>query len=1105
MYFLTKTPLGQFTTYIKGFHPIALFQRGLGSQAYLDEVKKVNGKVHLDRTVEEWRYLVDWRLQRQRPFVVLDPNDPENLMYISERDYKDLQKVCLSNDFPLTVIARKGTVPPAGWDGTTDPTQNTPPRGGRPRLPSGTDVPFIRSGLWNHIRKQRSWIANLLKLSAKASMVDISKIPRGIFFLSVVWGRALMHYTKLGRPGFRLGLLSTLGSHLQDLVVNQGVTTTIARLKIYLFCLYSYLGGDPLKSTQALGTRIRLTHGLPTCFPLEVRQAIRSGSLPTIRWWASLLNMYKAISGPHSLAGALDSVTAPPFMGDIGQFSDNIITLWERFINQLGFVPVYRPRDAFGRISMKSGPNGPFAWWRQGVDALAWTLAPRNHLEELIALWGLDSYAAKFSSAQSTARRLWDPRKNPPHTLALGSLALLREAAGKIRPVAMVDIWTQWILKPLHDWLLEMLRGLPTDATWDQEGVLKTFVDRLGPDRQYFCYDLKNATDRIPMALYVEMFSPLLGKPVAECWARLLTDRWYEVPSDAVEAGYPSRVRYTRGQPMGAYSSWASLAWVHHFLVQLAYLEVGGQEFFLDYLVLGDDLVIANKEVAAAYLQLCEAFGITVGLAKSFTSVGLINFANKTYWKSDNVSPLSLKEELLARSWPARVSLASRVSNLWYAIGNEERTHTVLRNMVSPSVWTALQSELQAPTPHGVISALSLVALNPLALGRAKALNTQVISDWLRTHVLKPVQTFGRLTPDFCVQLLLIFYDQLEHAQRGRLSLLRRWRQLVSIAWHESQVELMLDTDSIRSLMDMADSLKESSAKTKSYIDKITWGAGGLGWWAGGSPGRGSWARDMRGATPEHALKCIEGILDHLIKINSELPCRIEHILTPHYSNGEPGAAQDLAQGVKGPQNSIIPHIEGVDYDGTKLGNLPWIAGPIQVPLYAPLFSNTTLREGTPDTTVDAVSIPVARIEELCLRHYGESPLISALLGPTNQGKRAKSRLSIALAAYTKANPVAQAPDLSKTDLEQSTAYGGPVLLDAMTHPSPAEGNLPIDPPLNTGKSEERNWIEVAADICARQAEINAKASRLAEWRSSLTTYRPGREIRMRSYKSTDF
>lgn len=32
-----------------------------------------------------------------------------------------------------------------------------------------------------------------------------------------------------------------------------------------------------------------------------------------------------------------------------------------------------------------------------------------------------------------------------------GRIALLRESAGKIRQIALVDPYTQWILKPIHD------------------------------------------------------------------------------------------------------------------------------------------------------------------------------------------------------------------------------------------------------------------------------------------------------------------------------------------------------------------------------------------------------------------------------------------------------------------------------------------------------------------------------------------------------------------------------------------------------------------------------------------------------------------------------
>lgn len=49
------------------------------------------------------------------------------------------------------------------------------------------------------------------------------------------------------------------------------------------------------------------------------------------------------------------------------------------------------------------------------------------------------------------------------------------------------------------------------------------------------------------------------------------------------------------------------------------------------YLVLGDDLVISDPELASAYLLACERFGIPIGLAKSFvSSKGFLNFANQS-------------------------------------------------------------------------------------------------------------------------------------------------------------------------------------------------------------------------------------------------------------------------------------------------------------------------------------------------------------------------------------------------------------------------------------------------------------------------------------------
>lgn len=51
----------------------------------------------------------------------------------------------------------------------------------------------------------------------------------------------------------------------------------------------------------------------------------------------------------------------------------------------------------------------------------------------------------------------------------LGQLALKKEAAGKIRVFAMVDIWSQTVLKPLHDWLFDIFRRFPNDSTHNQD------------------------------------------------------------------------------------------------------------------------------------------------------------------------------------------------------------------------------------------------------------------------------------------------------------------------------------------------------------------------------------------------------------------------------------------------------------------------------------------------------------------------------------------------------------------------------------------------------------------------------------------------------------
>jgi hypothetical protein len=72
-------------------------------------------------------------------------------------------------------------------------------------------------------------------------------------------------------------------------------------------------------------------------------------------------------------------------------------------------------------------------------------------------------------------------------------LHFIPEAAGKVRVIAIADCWTQWLLKPLHDWIFACLSCIPQDGTFDQEAPLKLldqWIDRCSHywRTQIFCF-----------------------------------------------------------------------------------------------------------------------------------------------------------------------------------------------------------------------------------------------------------------------------------------------------------------------------------------------------------------------------------------------------------------------------------------------------------------------------------------------------------------------------------------------------------------------------------------------------------------------------------------
>jgi hypothetical protein len=110
--------------------------------------------------------------------------------------------------------------------------------------------------------------------------------------------------------------------------------------------------------------------------------------------------------------------------------------------------------------------------------------------------------------------------KREQYIPALGRLVKLYEPAGKVRIIAIVDPLINWLLKPLHDWVFAILRGIPQDGTFDQDKPILELVARVKrPDaktRFIGSCDMSAATDRLPVALQAMILAHIFGPTIAK-------------------------------------------------------------------------------------------------------------------------------------------------------------------------------------------------------------------------------------------------------------------------------------------------------------------------------------------------------------------------------------------------------------------------------------------------------------------------------------------------------------------------------------------------------------------------------------------------------------
>nr|UJQ92528.1 MAG: putative RNA-dependent RNA polymerase [Mitoviridae sp.] len=298
-------------------------------------------------------------------------------------------------------------------------------------------------------------------------------------------------------------------------------------------------------------------------------------------------------------------------------------------MRQLGIPKAMKLEWSGFHMSTKSGPLGQAIL----TSVTELTLLPADLVNNIKVLGG-DSLGRVIDAlmvgrfGDLSLAQIW-ATLFPAKTKSFRKLSYFSDKEGKTRVIAILDYWSQTALRPYHDLMNRLLKRIPCDQTFDQNKF--TSASLPGP---YHSLDLSNATDRMPIKLQRRLIGWMFGEERAAAWAHVLVG--YEYNSK----GNPS-VTYNAGQPMGAYSSWTAMALTHHLLVRVAALRAGFPHF-TSYFLLGDDIVIANADVATAYRKLLFDLDMPISEAKTHVSNDTFEFAKRWFHKGEEITGFSI-------------------------------------------------------------------------------------------------------------------------------------------------------------------------------------------------------------------------------------------------------------------------------------------------------------------------------------------------------------------------------------------------------------------------------------------------------------------------------
>lgn len=405
------------------------------------------------------------------------------------------------------------------------------------------------------------------------------------------------------------------------LLKNNGTLFTVKYIKQCKLHITRYMCGKPLYTNDMF---VSLVGGFPKAF-IFLKEYIDSNDLKSIKFVLSLLNINRAIipRKDEEIPVSLNTITDDFRFNKVYTIPRWFVRFFVQYYGLRQTLSQFSPDKSF-YLSFKSGPAGPATI----SSIVALVSYPQWMLEGFGRFLGQKYYTFLLNCKRWVEgfTDLEDTFGSDFHHL--GRIHIVKDPECKMRPIAILDYFSQVFLKPFHVALFKCLHKMPCDRTFTQDPKHQ-WDDNT---HSYWSLDLTAATDRLPLTLQTKLLEEILqDREAASFWSYLLSSREFATPPEFLH----DTVRYSVGQPMGSYSSWASMAMTHHLIVCWAAVLEGRTIGFNQYILLGDDIVIKDNAVANRYKVIMARLGVDISSSKTHVSKDTYEFAKR--WLRNNV------------------------------------------------------------------------------------------------------------------------------------------------------------------------------------------------------------------------------------------------------------------------------------------------------------------------------------------------------------------------------------------------------------------------------------------------------------------------------------